>query len=276
MNVEELVSSSLRDSAARVEDIPDLYATAVTKGRRRRTVRRGAMVTGSVVAVAGIIAGSLAVAGSGAGTHHVAPADDGQQVVADPWWQAWTLNRSDGSIDQAFLSTIDPANTASLKIYAGGTTSDGTEWAMATSPVDGHKIEWTEGWDGKAFDGDVPDVVDPGMTWTSWSFMSRATHNDEMYLNQRWEVVVGQPGTTAIDYSPDGSSWQPVDVHNGIGVLYLANGYPPATAQVRLSNASGVYAQGAVAGAGAGVSGSPPPDGNQGTATPTPTPTDTL
>ncbi|HWC36452.1 MAG TPA: hypothetical protein VG650_16720 [Mycobacteriales bacterium] len=281
MNIEDIVRSGLHDAADQVAPIPDLHATALQRGRRRRTTRRIATAGCVVVSVSAIIATGVAVSnGTGGGRHHnlhVAGQGDGtQQVVADPWWDTWSTDRYDGHVDPAFLQAIRPTYDTSkgpekITVYAAGTTSDGNQWAMTTDPTEGHRIEWWQGRNNRPLVGEVPPEVDAGQTWTSWSMPTESAENGSSG-NQQWLIVVGRPGTTDIDFSPDGATWRPLETHNGIAVTFFADGFPPASARVRLSDASGVYATGKPAGAGAGESPSASPlPGGSSTSSPTPT-----
>jgi hypothetical protein len=280
MNVEDIVRSGLHDAAEQAAPIADLHVTAVQRGRRRRTVRRVATTGGVALSVAAIVGVGVVVAGNtgGGGNHVVQVGNRGpgvQRVVADPWWQTWTTDRHFGTIDPAFLTAARPTYDGDggpqpITVYAAGTMTDGTQWVMFTDPHDGHIMQWLQGWDNNPNFGESTQTVTPEVTWTSWSIGNLAAHNGGTN-NQQWLIVVGQPGTTSIDYSADGTTWQPMDVRQGIGVVKITDGFPPATSKVRLSNASGIYAVGAPAAAGAGTEA---PDGGVGTASPTPTPTD--
>lgn len=257
MNVEDVVRTGLRDAADQVAAIPYLSDTAIARGRRRRATRRAATAGGIVVSIAAITATGFVVANNagGSGHHGFGPASHNvgtQHVIADPWWQTWTPGRHDGPVDPRFAEALG----RSAVVYAAGTTPDGTDWAMYTYPQDGsggHRVAWQQGWDGQPDFGDVPDEFEPGMTWASWSTPTRSAH-DNTSGNQQWLIVVGRPGTTAVDYSADGVTWQPLDVVQGIAVMKVttATGFPPASARIRLSDASGVYATGKPAVAGAG------------------------
>lgn len=281
MNVEDLIRSSLREGADSAELIPDLHETAIARGRRRRSARRASIAGGAVFSIAAFAAGGVVIADNTGGGHHVIQSSDSttsQQVIADPWWQTWTVGRHNGAVDPNFLANAQPTydgetQPEQIKAYANGTLPDGTDWVMFTDQSNPHVMQWLQGWDGQPDFGESTQSVTPDITWTSWSTPTLAAHDDAS-VNQQWLVVVGQPGTTEIDYSPDGTTWQPMDIEDGIAVMKVttATGFPPATAQVRLSDASGVYATGTPVGAGAGdpvPSVSPTP----GEATPTATPT---
>ncbi|MGN6474118.1 MAG: hypothetical protein ACTHK4_10805, partial [Mycobacteriales bacterium] len=217
---------------------------------------------------------------TGGGGHHkvgVATQPSGQQqVIADPWWDTWTTDRYNGGVSQAFLSNARPTyNVADgpvkITVYAAGTTADGTQWVMFTDSHDGHVMEWLQGRDDQPDYGESSGTVTPDITWTSWSIPTRASQAGAADI-QQWLIVVGKPGTTAIDYSSDGTNWEPMRLEHGIAVMKIttATGFPPATAKVRLSDASGVYATGSPAGAGANAPSDSPSPG-PGDATPTAT-----
>ena len=285
MNVEDLMRDGLRDAAADAAPIADLHLTAVQLGRRRRLVRRLA-TTGSVALSVAVIAGvGVVVADStGSGGHHVlqptSQRSAPQQVVADPWWQTWTVGRHNGAVDPHFIAQAAPTYDTSagperIKVWAAGTTPDGTEWAMFSDESSPHVMQWLQGWDGDPDFGESDQVVAPERTWTSWSIPTRAAHDGVPNIEE-WLIVVGRPGTTSIDYSPDGSTWQPLLTRDGIAVIKLttATGFPPAGARVRLSDAGGSYAVGTPAGAGIDPYASPAPEnGTPATKAPSATPT---
>jgi hypothetical protein len=259
MNAEDLVRTSLRETAEQVAPLTGLYESAVRRGKRRRIARRTAATGAAVLSVAAITTTGVVIAdhtGHGGSHRVIGPAGSGgQQVVADPWWDTWPTDRYYNHIDLAFLQaarpTYDPSGgPEKIKVYAAGTTTDGSQWVMYTDPTEGHKIEWLQGRNNKPVEGEVPDNVDAGLTFTTWSFPTQSAE-DGTSGNQQWMIVVGRPGTTEIDFSPDGATWQPLDTRNGIAVLFLPNGFPPATARVRLFDANGVYATGTPEGAGA-------------------------
>ena len=278
MNVDDLIRAGLHDIAEEVTPYPGLYADAVRRGRRHRAVRRTATASSAVLAVAAIAAGAVQLSGSD-GTQTVSPSDSAQQVVTSPWWQTWTPNRLDGGLSQAFLTAARPtydvnAGPEPITVYAGGTLPDGTQWVMFTDPTNRHVMQWLQGWNDSPDFGESTQKVTPDVSWTSWTIPTRASQDGSPNL-QEWLIVVGRPGTTSIEYSPDGTTWQPVDVEHGIGVMKVATptGFPPATAKVRMSDDSGVYATGTPAGAGANSEPSVSPTPGDG-ATPTATPTD--
>jgi hypothetical protein len=145
---------------------------------------------------------------------------------------------------------------------------------MFTDPRNGHVMQWLEGRNNAPNYGENSGQVTPDVTWTSWTVPTQASQADSQAKLEEWLIVVGRPGTTTIDYSPDGSTWQPIDVQNGIGVMKVTTdtGFPPATAKVRLSDASGVYATGTPAGAGANQPSTPPSPTGDPTATASPSP----
>ena len=287
MNVEDLVRTSLHDAAEQAAPIPDLYATAVQLGRRRRSTRRAATAGGvaiSVAAIAGIgVVVANGTAGSGHHRLHVAGHGDGaQQVVADPWWGSWTTDRYYGDVSAAYLAAARPtydvnAGPERIRVFAAGTMPDGTQWAMFTDETSPHVMQWLQGWGDHPNFGESSGKAEPDLMWTSWSVPTHASQDGSPNLEE-WLIVVGRPGTTAIDYSPDGNTWQPLDVEHGIGVMKVTTptGFPPAAAKVRMTDASGVYATGTPAGAGANAepSASPTPDDDAApSATPSATPT---
>jgi hypothetical protein len=284
MNVDDILRSGLHDLAEEATEVSDLHRVAVQRGRHRRSVRRAAAAGGAVLSVAALAGAAVVIANNtGGGSSAVITPLASDTSAAAPWWQTWTIGRHNGPLDPQFLAAAAPTydgDTAPEPIdaYAGGTMPDGTQWVMFTDPHDGHVMQWLQGWNGAPDFGESTQTVTPDVTWTSWAIGTLAAHNN--YLNDgRWVIVVGRPGTTSIDYSPDGSAWQPMTVEDGIGYLKTEDGFPPATAEVRLSDANGIYATGTPTGAGAGADQTDASDSPTATAsatpstTPTPTPT---
>lgn len=284
MTIEDRLRNGLHDAADGVAPIPDLPDAAIQRGRRRRTVRRVTTAGGVVLSVAAIGTTGAVVANNtgggsshklGVGSHNVGT----QHVVADPWWDTWTTDRYYGRVDPAFLAAARPiydraAGPEKISVYAAGTNPDGLQWVMFTDPHDGYVMQWLEGHNNAPSYGESSGQVTPDLTWTSWTVPTEATQSNGAATVEEWLIVVGRPGTTTIDYSPDGTTWQPIDVEHGIGVMKVAThtGFPPASAKVRLSDAGGVYATGTPAGAGADANPSDSPPPGTGDATPTPTP----
>jgi hypothetical protein len=274
MNADDILRSGLHDLADEVAEFADLHRVAVQRGRRRRSVRRATAAGSAVLSVAAVAGVGVVVADNAGGDHRVVQTGDSgtQKVIADPWWEAWPQNRHDGPVDSTFdnyVITHTQAESVVPILYAAGTEPDGTDWAMYLADHD--QLFWMQGWNGQPDYGQEPPGADPGMTWTSWTTPTRAAHDSDTN-DQQWLIIVGRPGTTQIAYSADGTTWTPLDVQDGIAVTLIEHGFPPATAQVRLSDASGVYAQGVPEGAGADVepSTSPTPPG---LSTPLATPT---
>jgi hypothetical protein len=279
MNVEELLRTSLHDEAQRVDPITDLLSSSVALGRRKQRVRRASLVSGSAVALAAVVGGGIAVANlSPDDRASVTPGTTGGSPSgsdATPWWDTWPGTRHYGPIDKPFVASARPQydgeqQPEQIDVWATGTMPDGTDWVMFTSPTTGHALQRVQGWNGEKDYADGQDVATPDMTWTSWTSPTLAAHNDYR-TEQEWLIVVGRPGTTAISYAADGTTFTAMDVRDGIGVMKI-DGYIPQTAKVQLADASGVYATGTPYGAGPDPLASPSPtEGTEG-GTPTPTP----
>jgi hypothetical protein len=283
VNVDELLRSSLHSGAESTMPIDDLLGTTIARGRRRQRVRRAAAVGGSVMTVAALTGGAVAVASLGPDqTQSVTPGATAPSDTTTPWWQTWTTGRHNGPVNDTFLKAArpiyDPANPPEdITVWATGSMPDGTDWVMYTSPHSGNEIQWLQGWNGSPDYGESPNVETPDITWTSFESPTLAAH-DDYTLEQQWLIVVGRPGTTTISYAANGTDFTPMDVHDGIGVLKI-NGYVPTQAKVQLSDASGVYATGTPYGAGpdpqASPSGSPTATAasSPGATVPSPSPT---
>jgi hypothetical protein len=279
VNVEELLRNSLHSEAGNAAPIADLLDTSIEQGRRKQRVRRTATVFGTVAAMGIVGAGAVVVGNVGpSSTQTVTPSSGSDPTASEPvtpWWQTWSTDRHNGPVDATFLANARPTyddetSPEDINVWASGTAPDGTDWVMFTSHSTGHEIEWLQGWDGSPDYGESTQTTTPGITWTSFSTPTRAAHDSGVGV-QQWLIIVGRPGTTGIDYSPDGQTWRPLDVRDGIAVYKVPSGFPPAAAQVRLSDGSSVYATGAPDGAGVGDNSDASPTA---TADPTATPAD--
>jgi hypothetical protein len=259
MSVEDMIRSGLQDLAEQMPPIADLPATTLRQGRRRRRARRAATAGGAILSVAAITGVGLVAAdniGSGRSLQPAAHGDATQHVVANPWWQTWTMDRYNGGITPAFLHAARPTYDVAkgperIKVYAAGTLPDGVQWAMFTDETSPHVLQWLQGTDNHPNFGESPGAARPEMTWTSRALGTQVWEHDPSHP-EGWLIVVGRPGTTSIEYSPDGVTWRSLEVENGIGLMKVktSTGFPPATAKVRLTDASGVYATGTPEGAG--------------------------
>jgi hypothetical protein len=227
-----------------------------------------------------VAAGAVVVANLGpSNTQSVKtqPGSDGSSSLpVTPWWQTWTADRHNGPVDQTFLTNAKPqydgeSAPEDIKVWATGSMPDGSVWVMFTSHTTGHEIQWLQGYDSQPDFGESTQTTTQYLTWDSFAFGTQAAH-DDYHKHQTWMIVVGEPGTTDIEYAADGSHFNtPLDMHDGIGVLKLEE-YAPSGAKVQLSDASGVYATGTPMGAGALADNDPTPNPTA-TATPTATPT---
>jgi hypothetical protein len=275
MNVDELLRSSLRAEADSVTPIDDLLQSAIARGRRKQRWRRAGVAAASAGTAAVIAAAAVAVSSLGTGRTQVLTAAPGGATSrnlssagtpARPWWKAWPTGRHDGKVDSAFTANVQSTEPKRVHDFATGTLPDGTDWELYTIGR-GTVANWVQGWNGSPDYGEAARSAQPGMTWTSFSTPTLAAHRStNPRFNQQWLIIVGKPGTTAIEYASDGKHWKSVPVVDGIGIVKIRHGFAPAGSLVRLSDANGVYATGAPDGAGAGQPGS------SGTATPTATP----
>ena len=285
MNVEDLVRNGMREAADEVTPITGLHDAAVLRGRRRRAARRVATAGGVALSIVAITATGVLVADNTGGSgHQVQPAGhrpSTQHLIADPWWDTWTTDRYYGHVDAAFLTAARPtynekAGPDKVTVYAAGTNPDGMQWVMFTDPRNGHVMQWLEGHNNAPNYGESSGQVTPDATWTSWTVPTEASQAGSGTKVEEWLIVVGRPGTTGIDYSPDGTTWQALTVDNGIAVMKVttSTGFPPATAKVRMTDANGVYATGTPAGAGANAnpSDSPSPAPGDSSSAPTASP----
>lgn len=283
MNVEELLRTSLHGDAENAVPIAGLLEGSIARGRQRHRVRTAAAMGGSVAALATVAAAGVVIANAGPGnTQSVKAATGGggdptaTSGSGTPWWQTWTTDRHNGPVDQSFLDAARPTygtetQPENIKVWATGSESDGTDWVMFTSATTGHQIEWLQGWNGVPDFGESTQTTTPDISWSSFTSPTLAEYNNYQH-HQEFLIVVGRPGTTAISYAADGATYQPMQLHDGIGVLKI-DGYIPLAAKVQLSDTTGIYATGTPVGAQADptASASAPPSTATATATPTPT-----
>ena len=254
MPVEDLLRDLFTREADRQPCPTDLYQRAVADGIGLRRRRRAGQVAGSLIVAGAAATAVIVAAGWVVGSHRAhgpaspqaplsgtaSPSSSSSPTM--PWWQTWPTGRSYGtSPSTAFLAALDPG--AHVQVYADGTLPDGEEFAMYLDPPTGHAVQYGQGW------GNSPDFAsgqtsaDPQMNDYIIQLASTAANRSGGSDNSTWAIVIGRPGTTAIDYSIDGGPWRPMHVSNGIGVLARTSGQPSRMVALRLIDASGQYAQ---------------------------------
>jgi hypothetical protein len=254
MPVEDLLRDLFTRDADRQPYPTGLYQRAVADGIRLRRRRWAGQIAGSLILAGAAATVVILAPGWVAGSHRAhSPATPPAPLsgTASPsssasptasWWQTWPTGRSYGTPpSSAFLAALDPG--ADVQVYADGTLPDGEEFAMYLDPATGHAVQYGQGW------GNSPDYAtgqssaDPQMNDYIIQLASTAAARSSGNDNSSWAIVIGRPGTTAIDYSINGGPWQPMQVSNGIGVLGRASGQPSGMVALRLIDASGQYAQ---------------------------------
>jgi hypothetical protein len=265
MPVEDLLRDLFTRDADRQPCPTGLYQRAVADGIGLRRRRRAGQVAGSLILAGGAAAAVVVASGWVVGSHRThgpatrpaplsgtaSPSSSSSPTASPsfsssptaPWWQTWPTGRSYGTPPSAaFLAALDPG--ADVQVYADGTLPDGEEFAMYLDPATGHAVQYGQGW------GNSPDYAsgqtsaDPQMNYYIIQLASTAAARSSGSDNSTWAIVIGRPGTTAIDYSIDGGPWQPMRVSHGIGVLARASGQPSSMVALRLIDSSGRYAQG--------------------------------
>jgi hypothetical protein len=254
MPVEDLLRDLFAREAERQPCPAGLYQRAVTDGIGLRRRRRAGQIAGSLILAGAAASAVILASGSVVGSHRAhgpatpqAPlsgtaSPSSRSSATAPWWQTWPTGRSYGNPPSpAFLAALDPG--ADVQVYADGTLPDGEEFAMYLDPATGYAVQYGQGW------GNSPDYAtgqtsaDPQLHDYIIQLASTAAARGSGNDNSSWAIVIGRPGTTAIDYSIDGSPWHPMQVRNGIGVLARASGQPSRMVALRLIDASGQYAQ---------------------------------
>lgn len=254
MPVEDLLRDLFTREADRQPYPAGLYQRAVADGIGLRRRRRAGQIAGSLILAGAAVTAVILAPGWVVGGHRAhgpatpqaplsgtaSPSSSSSPTAA--WWQTWPTGRSYGTPpSSAFVAALDPG--AAVQVYADGTLPDGEEFAMYLDPATGHAVQYAQGW------GNSPDYAtgqtsaDPQMNDYVIQLASTAAARGSGHDNSTWAIVIGRPGTTAIDYSIDGGAWQPMRVSNGIGVLARASGQPSRMVALRLIDASGQYAQ---------------------------------
>jgi len=257
MPVEDLLREVFEREADRQPPPAGLYQRAIKDGVRLRRWRRARQAAGACVLAAGAVAAAVAVPGwvtAARPSHALAPAQGATPATASPsaapspssagppWWQTWPAGRTFGTAPSAqFLAQVDPG--AAITVYADGTLPDGEEFVMYLDPADGHVVQYVQGWGnspdfGSGASSPAPDLNDYVIQLAS----TAAAHSDGAD-NSTWAIVIARPGTTRIEYSIGGGSWQAMQLSQGIGVLPRASGQPARLVALRLYDSHGQYAQ---------------------------------
>jgi hypothetical protein len=251
--VEDLLRELFTREADRQPCPTGLYQRAVADGIVLRRRRRAGQIAGSLILAGAAATAVILASGWVVGSHRAhgpatlqAPlpgtaSPSSSSSPSAPWWQTWPTGRSYGTPpSSAFLAALGPG--ADVQVYADGTLPDGEEFAMYLDPATGHAVQYGQGW------GNSPDYTtgqtsaDPQLNDYIIQLASTAAFRSSGNDNSTWAIVIGRPGTTAIDYSIGGGPWQPMQVSNGIGVLARVSGQPSAMVALRLIDASGQYA----------------------------------
>jgi hypothetical protein len=250
MPVEDLLRQVFEREADRQPPPAGLYQRSLKDGARLRRRRRAGQAAGGCVLVAGAVAAALAVPGwvtTARPPHALTPAQSSPSATASPsaappWWQTWPAGRTFGTAPSAsFLARLDPG--AAIKVYADGTLPDGEEFVMYLDPADGHVIQYTQGWGNTPDFGSGASSPTPALDDYIIQLATTAAAHSGGADNSTWAIVIGRPGTTRIEYSISGGSWQPMQLSQGIGVLLRASGQPGRLVALRLYDSHGEYAQ---------------------------------
>jgi hypothetical protein len=230
----------------------------VRAGRRSRHRRQAGFASISLASVAGIVAGSMALAGVfGSGNAVVSPAHHGDgspSVVTEvhpvPEWSSWPPDRVYGTRPGAgFFTGISPTS-----VLGSGTLPGGMQFRFYLTGQKGTPVMEDEGYRDQQIFGDEPAPGSPQfrphapyfamveMTAKTWD------HGNEDGHGGFWLVILGQPGTTSASYSANGLRWQPMHLEDGIAAIKVP--WPdagiPVTARIKLSDSGGLYAAGSV------------------------------
>jgi hypothetical protein len=239
----------LREHAVGISIPSDLAVQATARGRRRRRTHRTALVACALAAMGAAISGLVILHGGGSQPDRLQVAGAGGSAPS-PWWQTWPTGRHYGAANKSFLEAIRPRydgeqSPEQIRVYAAGTTPDGTNFALFTDQRQPHVAQWMQGWFGHPNFG-APSPVSATVEWMWFASPNPAEGSTTASADaiHEWLIVVGRPGTTRIEYSPAGANAVELEVRDGIGVIELARGLPPKTASVRLFDSKGEYSSG--------------------------------
>ena len=256
MPVEDLLREVFEREADRQPPPVGLYQRSLKNGAQLRRRRRAGQSAAACVLVAGAVAAAVAVprwattprpsrevtpvqgAASATGSPSPAPSPSG---AAPPWWQTWPTGRTFGTAPgTSFLARVDPG--AAIRVYADGTLADGEEFVMYLDRADGHVVQYIQGWGNNPDFGSGASTPTPHLNdYIIQLATTAATHSSAD--NSTWAIVIARPGTTRIEYSIGGGSWQPMQLSQGIGVLLRASRQPGRLVALRLYDSHGEYAQ---------------------------------
>ena len=257
MLVEDLLREAFEREADRQPPPAGLYQRSLKNGARQRRRRRAGQAVGACVLAAGAVAAAIAVPGwitAVRPSHALAPAQGATPAIGStsaapspspagpPWWQTWPAGRTFGTAPSSlFLSRIDPG--AAIKVYADGTLPDGEEFVMYLDPADGHVVRYTQGWGSNPDFGSGAPSPTPHLNDYIIQLATTAAAHSGGADNSTWAIVIARPRTTRIEYSTGDGNWQPMQLSDGIGVLFRASGQPARLVALRLYDSHGQYAQ---------------------------------
>jgi hypothetical protein len=251
--LDELIRTSLEATAAEQGQPADLAERSIQLGRQIRRRRKIALSVAAATSVVVLVGGSVAIADAVSHDHRVQTISTAAQPLAKPSvapWRSWPTDRVFGAKPGSHFFAGLPTST----VYASGTLPDGMEFELFATgeSASAMPISDNAGWHESALFGDNPGDGSPlyrshapyfameSMTFDTWD------HGREDRGSSQWLIVIGQPGTTSASYSADGTTWQSMQVEDGIAVLKLPTG-APRTAQIQLSEADGQYVDGPLA-----------------------------
>ena len=247
-DLERVLRETLSEDAASQHYPVDLVSSATKRGRRATRVRWAGTTASAVAAIGVTVAVVVAVPTNdnvptaGGFTELSVPTSSAPSPVnsiADTasadWWLSWPTGRVFGSAASAtFVTRV--AHGQPLTIFASGHAPDGSTFVMYTTPDQPDVADWVQG-----FDAMNPDFGEEGQFCGEgqcifFEYPTVATHNGT--ATTQWLVAATAPGIVAVSYSSDGTSWQPMDLRDGVALLQIPR-LATYSARLRLTSSNG-------------------------------------
>ena len=255
-DIEQLIRGALAEDADSQPAPTDLVSVARRRGRQLRRLHRAsvgalasaAAVAAVVVAISVVVPSgrnvlsdrNLPAAGnrggaSGLSSRQPTPLPTAAEETPVNWNEEWTTGRVFGTAaSPAFLAKVAPGEQ--LTVYASGHAPDGSTFVMYTTPDQPGHSWWQQGFNSRTPEyGTDGDFSCDGQC-NVFEYPTVQTYQGK--ATTQWLVVATKPGVSAVSFSPEGNSWQPMDFRDGIALLQLP-GISPWSAEIHLTLSNG-------------------------------------